>query len=70
MTNSYNDIRHAKMPLVTGGNQAEPPPASLQRILEGKEPNRANMIVVDPAAHATESRSVSVLVLWRNVVKS
>src|ERR1700704_5203250 len=59
MTNSYNDIRNSKTILVMGGNPAEAHPVSLQHILEGKELNRANMIVVDPrmtrtAAHATE----------------
>jgi formate dehydrogenase major subunit len=59
MTNSYNDIRHAKTIMVMGGNPAEAHPVSLQHILEGKELNRANMIVIDPrmtrtAAHATE----------------
>ncbi|MEA2957508.1 MAG: formate dehydrogenase major subunit, partial [Alphaproteobacteria bacterium] len=59
MTNSYNDIRNAKTILLMGGNPAEAHPVSLQHILEGKELNRANLIVVDPrmtrtAAHATE----------------
>jgi len=59
MTNSYNDIRNARTIMVMGGNPAEAHPVSLQHILEGKEINRANMIVVDPrmtrtAAHATE----------------
>lgn len=59
MTNSYNDIRNAKTILLMGGNPAEAHPVSLQHILEGKELNRANMIVVDPrmtrtAAHATK----------------
>jgi len=59
MTNSYNDIRNAKTILLMGGNPAEAHPVSLQHILEGKELNRANMIVIDPrmtrtAAHATE----------------
>src|SRR5258707_15772971 len=41
------------------GNPAGAHPVSLQHILEGKELNRANMIVIDPrmtrtAAHATE----------------
>src|SRR6202795_3878472 len=59
MTNSYNDIRHTKTIMVMGGNPAEAHPVSLQHILEGKELNRANMIVIDPrmtrtAAHATE----------------
>ena len=59
MTNSYNDIRNAKTIMVMGGNPGEAHPVSLQHILEGKELNRANMIVIDPrmtrtAAHATE----------------
>jgi formate dehydrogenase major subunit len=59
MTNSYNDVRNAKTILLMGGNPAEAHPVSLQHILEAKELNRANMIVVDPrmtrtAAHATE----------------
>jgi formate dehydrogenase major subunit len=59
MTNSYNDIRNAKTIVVMGGNPAEAHPVSLQHILEGKELNRATMIVIDPrmtrtAAHATE----------------
>src|SRR5262249_11684309 len=59
MTNSYNDIRNAKTIMIMGGNPAEAPPVPLQPILEGKELNRANMIVIDPrftrtAAHATE----------------
>ena len=42
-----------------GGNPAEAHPVSLQHLLEGKELNRANVIVIDPrltrtAAHATE----------------
>jgi len=59
MTNSYNDIRNAKTLIIWGGNPAEAHPVSLQHLLEGKELNRANFIVVDPrmtrtAAHATE----------------
>src|SRR2546425_9328513 len=59
MTNSYNDIRNSKTILLMGGNPAEAHPVSLQHLLEGKELNRANFIVVDPrmtrtAAHATE----------------
>src|SRR5947208_1897123 len=45
MTNSYNDIRNAKTIMIMGGNPAEAHPVSLQHILEGKELNRANMIV-------------------------
>jgi len=59
MTNSYNDIRNAKTLLIWGGNPAEAHPVSLQHLLEGKELNKANFVVVDPrmtrtAAHATE----------------
>jgi formate dehydrogenase major subunit len=59
MTNSYNDIRNAKTLVIMGGNPAEAHPVSLQHLLEGKELNRANYIVIEPrltrtAAHATE----------------
>ncbi|MEA3027049.1 MAG: formate dehydrogenase major subunit, partial [Alphaproteobacteria bacterium] len=59
MTNSYNDIRNAKTLIIWGGNPAEAHPVSLQHLLEGKELNNANFVVVDPrltrtAAHATE----------------
>src|SRR6187200_1970051 len=59
MTNSYNDIRNAKTMIIMGGNPAEAHPVSLQHVLEGKEMQRANLIVIDPrmtrtAAHATE----------------
>ncbi|WP_209424742.1 formate dehydrogenase subunit alpha [Pararhodobacter sp. SW119] len=58
-TNSYNDIRNSKTMIFMGSNAAEAHPVSLQHILEGKEVNRANVIVFDPrftrtAAHATE----------------
>jgi formate dehydrogenase major subunit len=58
-TNSYNDIRNAKTMIIMGGNPAEAHPVSLQHLLEGKELNRANFIVIEPrltrtAAHATE----------------
>jgi formate dehydrogenase major subunit len=59
MTNSYTDIRNSKTIMIMGGNPAEAHPVSLQHVLEGKEFQRANMIVIDPrmtrtAAHATE----------------
>jgi formate dehydrogenase major subunit len=59
MTNSFNDIRNAKTIIIMGGNPAEAHPVSLQHLLEGKELQRANFIVIDPrftrtAAHATE----------------
>ena len=58
-TNSYNDIRNSKTIVIMGGNPAEAHPVSLQHVLQGKEKNRANLIVIDPrftrtAAHATE----------------
>jgi formate dehydrogenase major subunit len=58
-TNSYNDIRNAKTMIFMGSNAAEAHPVSLQHILEGKELQRANVMVIDPrftrtAAHATE----------------
>ncbi len=59
MTNSFNDIRNAKTLIIMGGNPAEAHPVSLQHLLEGKELNNANFIVIDPrltrtAAHANE----------------
>lgn len=59
MTNSFNDIRNSKTMLIMGGNPAEAHPIAMQHLLEGKELNNANFIVVDPrftrtAAHATE----------------
>src|ERR1700754_4383012 len=59
MTNRYTDIRNAKTIVIMGGNPAEAHPVSLQHVLEGKEMQRANMIVFAPrltraAAHATE----------------
>ena len=58
-TNSYTDIRNSKTIVFMGSNAAEAHPVSLQHVLEGKELNRAKMIVIDPrmtrtAAHATE----------------
>jgi hypothetical protein len=45
--------------IIMGGNPAEAHPVSLQHLLEGKELNKANFIVIDPrmtrtAAHANE----------------
>ena len=59
MTNCYNDIRNSKTMIIMGGNPAEAHPVSLQHLLDGKELNRANMIVIEPrftrtAAHATD----------------
>ncbi len=59
MTNSLNDIRHAKSMIFIGSNAAEAHPVSMQHILYAKEVNNAPLIVVDPrytklAAKATD----------------
>ncbi len=59
MTNSLNDIRHAKSMIFIGSNAAEAHPVSMQHILHAKEVNNAPLIVVDPrftklAAKATD----------------
>src|SRR3546814_20653112 len=73
MTNSFNDIRNAKTLIIMGGNPAEAHPVSLQHLLEGKELNKANFIVIDPrftrtAAHATKyvriRSGTDIAVLW------
>ena len=73
MTNSFNDIRNAKTMIIMGGNPAEAHPVSLQHLLEGKELNKANFIVIDPrmtrtAAHANEYVRIrpgtDIPVLW------
>jgi formate dehydrogenase major subunit len=73
MTNSFNDIRNSKTILVMGGNPAEAHPIAMQHMLEGKELNQANFIVIDPrftrtAAHATEyvrmRSGTDIAVLW------
>jgi len=73
MTNSFNDIRQAKTLIIMGGNPAEAHPISLQHLLEGKELNHSNFIVIDPrftrtAAHATEyvriRSGTDIPVLW------
>jgi hypothetical protein len=56
MTNSYNDIRNSKTIVVMGGNPAVAHPVSLQHVLEGKEFNRANMIVIDPRMTRTAAK--------------
>lgn len=48
MTNSLNDIRHAKSIIFIGSNAAEAHPVSMQHILHAKEKNNAPIIVVDP----------------------
>ena len=73
MTNSFNDIRSSKTMLVLGGNPAEAHPIAMQHLLEGKELNNANLIVMDPrftrtAAHATEyarfRSGTDIALLW------
>ena len=59
MTNSLNDIRHAKSMIFIGSNATEAHPVSMQHILHAKEVNNAPIIVVDPrrtklAAKASE----------------
>jgi formate dehydrogenase major subunit len=73
MTNSFNDIRNAKSLIIMGGNPAEAHPIAMQHLLEGKELNQTNFIVIDPrftrtAAHATEyvriRSGTDIAVLW------
>jgi len=73
MTNSFNDIRRSKTLLIMGGNPSEAHPISLQHLLEGKELNNSNFIVIDPrftrtAAHATEyvrmRPGTDIAVIW------
>src|SRR5690606_12316791 len=73
MTNSFNDIRNSKTLIIMGGNPAEAHPISMQHLLEGKELNHANFIVIDPrftrtAAHATEyvriRSGTDIAVIW------
>jgi formate dehydrogenase major subunit len=59
MTNSINDMRHAKSFIFIGSNAPEAHPVSMQHILHAKEKNNAPIIVVDPrrtklAAKATD----------------
>ncbi|MCP4339081.1 MAG: formate dehydrogenase subunit alpha [Desulfobulbaceae bacterium] len=59
MTNSLNDIRHAKSMFFIGSNAPEAHPIAMQHILHAKEVNNAPIIVVDPrftklAAKATD----------------
>jgi formate dehydrogenase major subunit len=46
MTNSFNDVRNSKTMVFMGCNPAEAHPVSLQHILEGKEINKANFVVI------------------------
>src|SRR3546814_21135179 len=58
MTNSFNDIRNAKTLIIMGGYPAEAHPVSLQHLLEGKELNKANFIVIDPRFTRPDRKSV------------
>jgi formate dehydrogenase major subunit len=48
MTNSLNDMRHAKSLIFIGSNAPEAHPVAMQHILHAKEKNNAPIIVVDP----------------------
>lgn len=48
MTNSLNDMRHARSMIFIGSNAPEAHPVSMQHILHAKEKNNAPIIVVDP----------------------
>ncbi len=48
MTNSINDIRHARSMIFIGSNAAEAHPVAMQHILHAREQNNAPVIVVDP----------------------
>jgi formate dehydrogenase major subunit len=48
MTNSINDMRHAKSFIFIGSNAPDAHPVSMQHILHAKEKNNAPIIVVDP----------------------
>jgi len=48
MTNSMNDIRHAKTVFIIGENVSTSHPIAMQHILHAKEANGAKVIVVDP----------------------
>lgn len=48
MTNSLNDIRHAKSMIFIGSNAPEAHPVSMQHVLYAKEKNNAPLIVIDP----------------------
>ncbi len=56
MTNSFNDIRHAKAIFFIGANPAEAHPVSMQHILTAKE-RGAKLIVIDPRFSRTAAHS-------------
>ncbi len=63
MTNSMNDIRHAKSILIVGENIATSHPIAMQHVLHAKEVNGARVIVIDPRFSKTAAfahRQVSI----------
>ena len=56
MTNSYNDMHHAKAALYIGSNAAEAHPVSMLHILHAKE-NGTKLIVVDPRFTRTAAKA-------------
>ena len=48
MTNSMNDIRHAKSVLIVGENICTSHPIAMQHVLHAKEVNGAKVVVIDP----------------------
>ncbi|MEJ8856180.1 formate dehydrogenase subunit alpha [Variovorax robiniae] len=56
MTNSYNDMRNAKVALYIGSNAAEAHPVSMLHMLHAKE-NGCKMIVVDPRFTRTAAKA-------------
>ncbi|GAA4330533.1 formate dehydrogenase subunit alpha [Variovorax defluvii] len=56
MTNSYNDMRNAKVALYIGSNAAEAHPVSMLHMLNAKE-NGCKMIVVDPRFTRTAAKA-------------
>ncbi len=56
MTNSYNDMRNAKVALYIGSNAAEAHPVSMLHLLHAKE-NGCKVIVVDPRFTRTAAKA-------------
>ncbi|WP_159277705.1 formate dehydrogenase subunit alpha [Variovorax boronicumulans] len=56
MTNSYNDMRNAKIAMYIGSNAAEAHPVSMLHMLHAKE-NGCKMIVVDPRFTRTAAKA-------------
>ena len=63
MTNSMNDIRHAKSILIVGENICTSHPIAMQHVLHAKEVNGARVIVIDPRFSKTAAfahRQISI----------